>query len=184
VQFPHTPLGDTGLAQAERLGAHLAARRLGVVVTSDYARARMTAERIATRAGVPLIESVHLRERNFGDLRGIPYAELADVDLFGPAYHPPGGECWADFHARVDRAWDELLDLLARTRGDVAAVTHGLVLRSLVERKLDTSNHSIEPDFIAPNTAVTTVEDAPPWRIVEFACVAHLAAGPRDVAPV
>jgi len=184
VQFPHTPLGENGLAQAERLAARVAARPLGVVVTSDYARARMTAERIAAHAGVPLLESIHLRERNFGDLRGIPYADLGAVDLFGADYHPPGGECWADFHARVDRAWDELLDLLARTRGDVAAVTHGLVLRSLIGRKLDTSRHSIEPDFIAPNTAVTTVEDAPPWRVVEFACVAHLAEGAQDVAPV
>ncbi|MCB1745610.1 MAG: histidine phosphatase family protein [Gammaproteobacteria bacterium] len=184
VQFPDTPLGQNGLAQAERLGARLAARPLGLVVTSDYARARMTAERIAAQAGIDLVENPLLRERNFGELRGTPYDQLGDIDPFALGYVPPGGESWEVFHARVDQAWAALQALSDGVEGEIAIVTHGLVLRSLLERILDASAHVVTPDLIVGNTSVTTVERVPPWRVVELACVAHLDGGANDVAPV
>jgi len=46
-----------------------------------------------------------LRERNLGDHRGTALSEL-DVDVFAAGYHPPGGESWPMFHARVEQAWD------------------------------------------------------------------------------
>ena len=72
VQFPDTPLGPQGCDHAERLGRHLARRPLGLIVCSDYARARMTAARIQAHSGAALVEEPLLRERNFGDLRGRP----------------------------------------------------------------------------------------------------------------
>lgn len=184
VQFPDTPLGSTGLQQAARLGRRLAAHPLELVLSSDYARARVTAEHIARAAGVSLVESTNLRERNFGDLRGRPYDTFGDLDIFAKDYEPPGGESWPVFDARVDRAWEELLAYAAGRTGDIAVVTHGLVLRSLLERRLDTAELTIGAELVVANTSVTTVEPAPPWRVLKLACIAHLESLADNIAPV
>lgn len=184
VQFPDTPLGANGILQADSLGQSLARRDIGLILTSDYLRARMTAERIAAHTRAPLLTSANLRERNFGDLRGRSYAEFGELDILGPDYAPPGGEAWPDFNSRVDAAWREIVGHARDLAGDLVVVTHGLVLRSLLERVLDVSGHGNCSGLTVANTSVTTVERQPPWRVLELAAVAHLDGGARDVAPV
>lgn len=183
VQFPETPLGVHGLRQAEQLAQSLTDRTIEKVLTSDYRRAKTTAERVAGHLGVGLVESANLRERNFGDIRGTAYDDLGDLDIFSVHYSPPGGESWDIFSERVDRAWLEVTACADSLAGDLAVVTHGLVLRSLLERILDVSDHPIEPELAVANTSVTEVEGDRPWRVVDFASVKHLTDGDRDVAP-
>ena len=184
LQHPETPLGESGLTQAEHLGRYLSEHSVGLVVTSDYTRAHMTAERIAGHSGAPMIVSENLRERNFGAIRGMSYDDLEDFDLFDHNYVPPEGESWPSFNQRVDRAWEEVLVHAAEQTSNIAVVTHGLVLRSLVERVLDVSHLNLEDGFVVANTAVTTVEIDSPWRVVEFASVAHLPGEATNRAPV
>ena len=184
LQFPDTPLGDHGLIQAEQLARSLKRRPIDLVLTSDYQRARTTAERLAVHTGASLVESPHLRERNFGELRGTPYTELGDLDIFALDYEPPGGESWDVFHRRVDIAWGEVTARAQSLAGDLAVVTHGLVLRSLLERKLDMSNHTLGTDLVVANTSVTVVEPNPPWRVIDLASIAHLEEGRRNAAAV
>jgi probable phosphoglycerate mutase len=179
VQFPDTPLGANGIAQAARLGQHLATRNIGLVLSSDYRRARMTAGGIVAYTGAPLVEHASLRERNFGDFRGSAYAEHG-IDIMAPDVMPPNGEGWAEFHARVDKAWQLIQDYAAKVSGDLVVVTHGLVLRSLFERKLDLGGHPVAPDLVVHNTSVTVVERVAPWRVHELASIAHLTDGARD----
>lgn len=184
VQFPDTPLGEHGFRQAERLGASLARRSIGRILSSDYSRARSTADTIARHTGLEPVESIQLRERNFGDIRGTPYDELGEIDIFSPDFAPPGGESWEVFDARVDRAWDEIVLHANAVSGDMVVVTHGLVLRSLIERKLDVAAFRFDADSVVANTSVTSVERQAPWRVLEFASTAHLDGDHRDVAPV
>ncbi|MFT4562305.1 MAG: broad specificity phosphatase PhoE [Gammaproteobacteria bacterium] len=160
--------------QAERLGLRLKLRSIERILTSDYQRAKSTAETLAVHIGIPLIESENLRERNFGDIRGIPYDDLGDIDIFTPDFAPPNGESWAVFNARVDLAWQEVIAHAEPLTGDLAVVTHGLVLRSLLDRVLDVSDFDLEPDVVVANTSVTIVDRVSPWRVVELAGVAHL----------
>ena len=178
VQFPDTPLGANGIAQAARLGQRLATRNIGLVLTSDYRRARMTAGGVVAYCGAPTLEDASLRERNFGDFRGSVYAEHG-MDIMAADFEPPNGESWPVFHARVDRAWQLIQTHLSTVDGDLVVITHGLVLRSLFERRLDSRSHLLEPGMVVNNTAVTTVERVAPWRIIELACVAHLNDGAR-----
>jgi len=184
VQFPDTPLGDHGIAQAEHLGHSLARRPLALILTSDYARARMTAECIRRHTSAPLIETATLRERNFGDIRGRPYAEFGTLDILADDYEPPGGESWPAFHARVDRAWLEICMHARDADGDLAIVTHGLVLRSLLHRVLDTNGHVVAADITVANTSITEVEATAPWRVIGLATTAHLDGDARAGAPV
>lgn len=174
VQFPDTPLGQNGLSQADQLGRALSQRSIGNILSSDYARARMTAEKIHQHCGVPLIENEHLRERNFGDLRGQAYDDLGEVDILANDFNPPGGETWNEFHARVDSAWEFILTQAERISDDIAVVTHGLVLRSLLGRILDTGDHVVDAELVVANTSVTEVSPLSPWSVHRLAAVDHL----------
>ncbi|HEU5196993.1 MAG TPA: histidine phosphatase family protein [Methylomirabilota bacterium] len=172
VQHPHIPLSPRGVVQAERLARRLAAEPIARIVSSDYARALTTAEHLQRATGAPLVVDPLLRERNFGDLRGTPYAELG-LDMFAPDYVPPNGESWAVFHARVDRAWARVQELAAATSGRLAVVTHGLVCRSLAARHLVLADGETAPERW-DNTSLTIVDWPAPWRVRLLNCIAHL----------
>jgi len=172
VQHPHIPLSPRGVVQAERLAERLAGAGIASIVTSDYARAMATAERLQHATGAPLIVEPLLRERNFGDLRGRPYAELG-FDMFEPDYAPPNGETWTVFHERVDRAWARVQELAAAGGGRLAVVTHGLVCRSLAARHLVLADGETAPERW-DNTSLTIVDWPAPWRVRLLNCIAHL----------
>jgi probable phosphoglycerate mutase len=173
VQLPDSPLSPRGLAQAERLARRLAREGIARIVASDYTRAAATAERLQRATDVPLAFDTLLQERNFGDIRGTPYAALG-FDIFEPDYAPPNGESWPVFHARVDQAWARLQQLAAATPGHLAVVTHGLVCRSLAARHLLLPDGAVVPERWE-NTSLTIVECPAPWRVRLLNCVAHLA---------
>lgn len=174
LQWPDTPLSARGLAQAERLGQRLARMPIGRILSSDYARARMTAECVARKTNAPLQLDPGLQERNFGELRGTAYKDLTS-DPFAPGYTPPGGESWEDLHARTDAVWERVVRLAAGTQGHLVVVTHGLVCHSLVSRRLELADGVQAPLGFA-NTSVTLIEQGPPWRVALVNCCAHLEA--------
>lgn len=181
VQTPDIPLSPVGLAQAERLAARLAPMGVGHILTSDLARARMTAERVHAASGAPVTFDAGLQERNYGDVRGRTYAELG-VDILAPDYEPPGGERWADFHARVDAVWERVVETAAATDGNLAVVTHGLVCYSLALRRLRLPAGSAPPVRWA-NASLTVIDPTPPWEVRVLNCSAHLD-GPDATAIV
>jgi probable phosphoglycerate mutase len=181
VQLPTASLSARGERQARRLAARLAGAGIARIVSSDLERARMTAERLQEATGAVLEFDAALRERDYGDIRGTPYADL-DVDIFAPDYAPPGGETWAVFHARVDCVWARMLERAATEGGHLAVVTHGLVCRAVATRHLDLPDGSPLPRLWG-NTSVTVIEDANLRRVTRLDCTAHLDAE-ADGTPV
>ena len=179
VQMPDAALSPRGLAQAERLARRLATMGIARILASDFARAMTTAEALRRATGAPVELDPLLQERNFGDIRGTPYAQL-DFDLFAPDYAPPGGESWPAFHARVDRAWELVQTQAAETGGHLAVVTHGLVCRSLAARHL-----LLPPGDPVPerweNTSLTIVDGPAPWRVRLLNCAVHLDGLASDI---
>ena len=172
VQRPGIPLSRRGVAQAERLARRLAREGIARILSSDLARAAMTAEHLRQVTGAPVQFDPLLRERNFGDLRGTAYADLG-FDMFAPGYAPPNGETWEVFHARVDRAWALVQETAAPTSGHLAVVTHGLVCRSLASRHLILPAGQDVPERWE-NSALTVIEGPAPWRVRLLNCIAHL----------
>jgi probable phosphoglycerate mutase len=179
VQPPDADLSARGREQARRLAERLRGSGIALVLSSDLVRAAATAREIAGATGAPLVLEPLLQERNFGAVRGTPYAELG-FDLFARDYEPPGGESWAVFEARVDRAFARVEELAAG-RGGVAVVTHGLVCRALAARHLV---HPVPPDPEAlrrwGNTSLTVAEGPAPWRVRLLNCTAHLGSAAAD----
>ena len=179
VQHPETPLNERGIGQAQRLAARLAEFPVAGIVSSDYKRAHMTAEAIAGVTGLPILIQESLRERNFGEARGVPHGDLG-FDLYAPDFHPRGGESWPIFHQRVALAWAEVAARAAGIEGDLVVVSHALVCRSLVENQLSLG---MEQDAAVPrwpNTALTVIENRAPWRVSVLACGAHLGGEVAD----
>jgi broad specificity phosphatase PhoE len=172
VQLPDNPLSPRGIAQAELLARRLEREGIAAILASDFARAAATAERLRRVTGAPVRHDPLLQERNFGDLRGTPYAELG-FDMFAPDYAPPNGESWEAFHARVDRAWALVQEAAATAGGHLAVVTHGLVCRSLAGRHLVLPAGLDAPERWE-NTALTIIDYPAPWRVRLLNSVAHL----------
>ena len=174
LQRPETPLNERGMRQAEQVALRLADHGFVHILSSDLARARMTAAPISTRTGISIEESPLLQERNFGDLRGRAFAELTE-DPFGPDAAPPNGETWPAFHARVAEAFDFIVARRRGLKGNLIVVTHGLVCRALVERHARLADGVMAPERF-DNTSVTVLAEDSPYEVSLVNCTRHLGA--------
>ena len=173
LQRPDVPLNDRGIRQAEQLAQRLCGDGFVHILCSDLLRARMTAAPITARSGIAIEENPLLQERNFGDLRGMPYAALAE-DPFGPDVAPPNGEDWPTFHARVAEAFAFIVSRRRSLDGTLVVVTHGLVCRALVERHVPLPAGVVAPERF-DNTSITVLHEAAPHRASLINCTRHLA---------
>jgi broad specificity phosphatase PhoE len=130
------PLSDQGRVQASALGERL--RALGeafeAIYTSDLARARDTAEAIATALGLRPTEDPAWREMDLGRWSGSSRDEIRELYAdewrriaAGEDLPRGGGETLAAFGARVGQALERLAALHAGRL--VAVVTHGGTIR-------------------------------------------------------
>jgi 2,3-bisphosphoglycerate-dependent phosphoglycerate mutase len=174
IQRPEVPLNERGIRQAAQLAERLFALGFAHVLCSDLLRARMTAEPLRARGSVVIEESPLLQERNFGDLRGTPYAELTE-DPFARDYVPPNGEGVEVFHRRVAQAFALIVERRRELSGPLVVVTHGLVCRALVKNHLDVAS---APDLFA-NTGLTICDPAPPFTARLVNCTRHLTEESR-----
>jgi probable phosphoglycerate mutase len=149
------PLNDTGFAQARLLGERLRPHRLEVVLSSDLARARTTAEIVAAALRIPLFLDDGLRETDVGAAEGLLWAEAktrfgeelterwySDEDV---AF--PGGETGLATRMRGLSALRRFA--LVRPYRRIGVATHGAMLRQLMKHAL--------PPGSPPATARNTV---------------------------
>lgn len=178
IQPPDTPLSARGAGQAQAVARRLEGLAPSAVLSSDLARALQTAQAIAATAALPLQTTGLLHERNFGDLRGRSYDSLG-YDPIHDERAPPGGESMAEFRLRVDEAFARMLALRASLQGPLVVVSHGLVIRVLLERHLRLPEGTSPPERLA-NTSVTVFAQEPPWQASLVNCAAHLVGDLSD----
>ena len=172
MQFPDTPLNDRGLRQAEQLANRLRDVGISRLLVSDYVRTQMTAASIAQQTAAPIELNDLLRERNFGELCGRSLDEVGDV--FRPGLEPLGGENWQQFHTRIDKAWQRIIEVAEQTDGHTAVVSHGMVCYSLALRWLSLPVDIDVATLRFGNTSVTIIETVKPWVVELLNCCHHL----------
>jgi len=130
-------LDDTGQWQAERLAEALQGEALHALYSSDLLRARQTAQPLQRFSAESLRLDTGLRERSFGRLEGLTFAEIErrwpqeaarwrqrDAD-----FAPGGGETLKAFYARCVATAVRLA--AAHAGQTIVLVTHGGVLDML-----------------------------------------------------
>ena len=139
-----SPLSELGLEQADAVGAAVAALSPDRIVTSDLARARVTAESVGRATGIRVELDPRFREIHAGRWQGLTAEEVAErwpeeraAVLRGEDVRRGGdGESMHDVLVRVGEGLDALLaDLPA---GACAVVsTHGAAARAVAAWMLD-----------------------------------------------
>jgi broad specificity phosphatase PhoE len=168
------PLSALGERQAEEAAESLTkVASITAVWTSDLARARRTAEIIATRLRIDVVrDEPRLRERDVGSWSGLTREQIEER---WPGYlearrAPPDFENDATLLARTRAGLSAAVD--GSSSGDVLVVTHGGVVRT-IERSL-----GAEPDRL-PNLAGRWFVAADPGRLTLGERVVLVA--PEDV---
>ena len=137
------PLSARGLNQSRKLAETLSVVQLSAIYSSDLQRATLTAEIIARHHQLQVKSYFVWREIDMGEWEGRSIPALYDdsPQLIGQLFDDPGsfkypgGESFAVFTARVQRALDQLL--LTNKDGAVALVTHAGVCRTIIGTVLE-----------------------------------------------
>lgn len=177
------PLTELGQRQAHAAALELRRRAPTVLVTSDLARARQTAQPIAELLGLTPRLEPGLRERSLGVVDGLTFAEAEArypdvwqrITTRERDAVPEGGEPPATVYARVATAIDRLVDEHAGER--VAVVTHGLALFHAFSYVcgLGAPSHDHPVFVLVDNASITQLERrGRHWRIVSINDTAHL----------
>ena len=160
------PLTERGLAQAHALAERLVSLPLSAVYSSPVGRAMQTADVIASKACLDVIEEPRLQEYDFGEaVSGLTWQEIIEkepavIEAFRsrdagfPAY--PGEEGRAAFQDRVRAA---LRDITERhdDQESVAVITHAGPITLFLFDVLGREYRRPIP-FALDNASITTVE--------------------------
>ena len=170
VQPADTPLSARGLAQADKVAVRVASMSPAALLSSDMPRAWQTAQAVAAATGLSIEPLPLLQERCFGDLRGRPHSELGfDISTLDAA--PPNGESADTFRERAQAAWAVFVARRAELDGPLVVVTHGLVVRVLLQWLVPAADWPTGPPG---NTSVTVFDATPPHRLQLAPCTRHL----------
>lgn len=182
-----SPLSAAGRAQADALAARIAGgERVDAIVASDLGRTRDTAAPIAARLDLRLRLDAGLRERCYGELEGLTWAEIERarpqdyrrLAARDPEYAVPGGESGVQFRDRIVAALERLAR--AHAGATLAVVTHGGVL-GMVYRHAKGIALEAPRTFSVPNAAVNRVSiDGRRWAIEAWADTGHLPEAALD----
>lgn len=179
------PLDDMGRRQAVEVAGLVAALEPDLLVSSDAARARQTAEPIATVTGLQPRFDPRLRERSLGHWEGLTRDEVAErypdefADwLAGRDVSRRGGESRAQVAARALAAFTELPEV-----GTAVLVTHSATAMALCNALLgvDQQVHVLGP---LANCHWSELTAAPEGSATQWRLRAHNIGAPGVVAPL
>ena len=120
------PLNPTGIAQARAAAEQLRNRGIVSIIASPLSRARVTAEIVGERLGLPVMLDDGLREVRFGVQEGRPMGDWFP-DWVAGRFTPDGAE---SFPALRDRAIGAINRAVTQPPA-VLVVAHGALFRAL-----------------------------------------------------
>lgn len=174
-----TPLNEEGQRQALLLGEYMRQNhQVDHVYSSDLSRAWDTAVTIAEIVGVKALPDVRLRETDVGVFQGYTGDELNslypdELKQFRSGrkdFVIPNGGSLAQVEARAYAAFN---DLLGKTSGNLALVSHGGWIGMLLRRLFPEIDE--RGGLYITNTSITTlVGGANHWELASVSVTPHL----------
>lgn len=176
-------LNETGSKQAELLAMGMDKRPVVQIFSSRQKRALETAQAVGRRQHVAVTVIDGLEEVEFGEWEGKTWDEISreypeefKVWCTEPAeIVPPGGESRPQIYRRIGNA---LKEILRRSRGDIAIVSHGAALAYMVSLMLE-KELGDHDEIIVKNASISTVEydrETGKFHMAEANDVSHLKA--------
>ena len=105
--WTNEPLDERGKAAASKLADEIKEQKPTVIVTSDLARAKQTAEIVGQKLGIPVEEDARLRPQHVPETEGLKVGEATPIwNSYeqNPDQKPEGGESWSEAEKRQDEA--------------------------------------------------------------------------------
>jgi probable phosphoglycerate mutase len=173
------PLDDSGLRQAEAVGARIARRRADELFVTPLRRTRQTAAPLAGRLGREPVVVPELREVHLGDWEGQLNARVADGGELSRAIFAaerwdviPNAESMDAFSDRVRRGMAHLADTVGPD-GVAVAFVHGGVI---AEACRQTTGSQAFAFLYAENASITRLVRMASgrWALISFNDTAHL----------
>lgn len=132
------PLGPIGRRQAAALASRPDLKSSREAFCSPMLRVRQTLAH--SELDLACQQDANLREIDFGRWEGLSFAEIsrdypAEVDSWAGMesdFRFPGGEAYADFLHRIQKAAERIARTAASQTSPVAIFTHGGVIRALI----------------------------------------------------
>ncbi len=182
--WTESPLSESGVRQAEKVGLYLGSQRIEGLYCSDLQRAVNTARIIGASSGLKPVVTGLLREINFGQWEGHTYDEIEAGwgnairlwldDPFTKA--APGGETLGEVCSRMKNFLDHLTEQ-ASDGQRIAAVSHGGSIRALLYHVLNLDTASFW-DIKIGNASVSLIrKEGNRFKVVYYNRTDHLSAG-------
>jgi probable phosphoglycerate mutase len=154
-------LTSTGLAQAEKVAAAVAALNPEVIISSPLKRTTQTAEALSRATGLPITFEAAWIECSFGIWDGMAIDEVkekypADYQswLSSTGFAPPEGESYDNVAVRIDAALSQIAAEFPGQR--VAVVTHNGTIKTAAKLVIGAPAESIFHIDVSP-CSITTV---------------------------
>jgi len=183
LDSPLTPLGE---AQAGALADALRDSGITAIFSSDLGRARATAGFLCAATGLAVRTDQRLRERDYGDVQGLTWAEVearhpqvyASLRTRDPLYVPPGGESLLQFRERVVSGLTQIAE--GSRGGRIVAVAHGGVV-GIMYRHVQSIPLEEPRDYPLLNASINRFRyAAQTWQLEAWGDISHLDALAED----
>ncbi len=179
IQGFGTRLSALGIKQAELLAKRLLKEDISIVYSSDMTRAKQTLKPFLQKKKVKVVFDKDLREMNFGvfkDKSSKHFKNWADKNkksIF--EVKPMKGESFVDVRKRAKRFLDKLL---AKEKGNVFIMTHGMTKRALLMNlfKRNDVDYYLKLRELSKNTALTIldIKNNGKHKIIHLYSINHL----------
>ena len=130
------PLNGTGLAQAQKMAAYMAEKKIDAIYSSSMLRALMTTSKLAMAKNLPYRSLDLLKEISFGDWEGLEYNDIQarwPQEMYNflhcpSKWQPPHGENFAAAMERCRLAFEQIFAEQGYDK-NIAIVSHGGIIR-------------------------------------------------------
>lgn len=134
-RMPAVHLNENGRAQALALADALKNLPISAIYSSPLERTRETAQPLADALHLPVRVHEGLHEIDFGELQGMPFKEMRQMDIWKnikkdpTSVQLPGGENYPAAQARFAAAIDEFRQVYPENDQIIACFTHADTIR-------------------------------------------------------
>lgn len=193
-QTPDTPLGELGISQAKLVAERLVDIKADILLSSNWPRAKQTAEIISKATGLDLVIYPELHEQD-KPRSVVDVADDSEINKKFIEERRIAGEN-LDFDWKFDNEGESLNELLARSRmvaNDLAtkypgekliAVTHGIFIAAMITSIIlgaDAHKKSVL-DFFSSlsfhNAGISTIEydeETGKWQLISLNDHSHIS---------